>query len=124
MTSSRLWVGEAPDRITLDDFIWRRQSEGASSLQINTGPDLGIFGTIPHKNRDAVWLSTAVFLKDRTVPRPTAWERDLQITVPVTAVDAWSSVGDRVAVGLTAFSVLPNYTLVGGRVNRALDINR
>jgi len=34
------------------------------------------------------------------------------------------SVGDRVAVGLTAFSVLPNYTLVGGRVNRALDINR
>jgi len=34
------------------------------------------------------------------------------------------TVGDRVAVGLTAFSVLPNYTLVGGRVNRALDINR
>ncbi len=34
------------------------------------------------------------------------------------------NVGDRVAVGLTAFSVLPNYTLVGGRVNRALEINR
>jgi sulfate/thiosulfate transport system ATP-binding protein len=34
------------------------------------------------------------------------------------------SAGDRVAIGLTSFSVLPNYTLVGGRVNRALDINR
>jgi len=34
------------------------------------------------------------------------------------------NVGDRVAVGLTAFSVLPNYTLVGGRVNRTLEINR
>jgi ABC-type Fe3+/spermidine/putrescine transport system ATPase subunit len=33
-------------------------------------------------------------------------------------------VGERVAVGLTSFSVLPNYTLVGGRVNRTLDIQR
>jgi sulfate transport system ATP-binding protein len=34
------------------------------------------------------------------------------------------SVGERVAVGLTSFSVLPNYPIVGGRVNRALDIHR
>jgi sulfate transport system ATP-binding protein len=34
------------------------------------------------------------------------------------------NVGERVAVGLTSFSVLPNYPIVGGRVNRALDIQR
>lgn len=92
MNKKRLWIGEAPKNPSLDDTIWQRPAEGPSSLRTNLDPELKKLGAVPPLNRDLVWLSTAVFLADRLTRRPKGWRRKLQVTVPVSRVDKWSSV--------------------------------
>lgn len=96
MSTKRLWVNEAPDAITVDDFVWRRPSGGYSSLWTNMTPDLIQLGNVPPSNRDAVWLATTAFLADRTIPRRTGWQRNIHIAVPFTTRDAWVSLSTRV----------------------------
>jgi 7-cyano-7-deazaguanine synthase in queuosine biosynthesis len=52
-------------------------------LWTNTDPDLGQLGNVPTANREAVWLATAAFLADRTIPRLTGWQREIEIAVPL-----------------------------------------
>jgi 7-cyano-7-deazaguanine synthase in queuosine biosynthesis len=94
VNAKRLWVADAPDDPTLDDFVWRRPADGPSSLQSNLDPDLAQLGDVPHANRDAVWLATTVFLADRTTPRRKGWHRDLHVAVPVVDQDTWRCVRD------------------------------
>lgn len=91
MNTKRLWTNAAPTTLTIDDFLWRRPSDGPQSMQANIGPNLAEFGAIPAANRDAVWLATTVFLADRTVSRPKGWERDFQIVIPSTNPDIWNA---------------------------------
>ena len=92
MSAKRLWVNEAPDPITVNDFVWRRAADGQSSLQVGVGPNLEEFGTVLSSNRDAVWLSTVAFLADRTTSRGKGWQRELQLVVPTTNPELWNSV--------------------------------
>ncbi|MGE0229800.1 MAG: hypothetical protein AB7I38_17970 [Dehalococcoidia bacterium] len=92
MTKKRLWVNEAPEDLTTDDFVWRRSADGPSSLQANVDAGLAQFGPVASANRDAVWLAVAVFLADRTVPRGKAWQRDLQVVAPAMDPVRWRAV--------------------------------
>lgn len=92
MSPKRLWLGEPPNNPTLDHLVWRRPSEGPSSLHSNIDPDLTQLGAVAPANRDAVWLAATVFLADRTARRRKGWERDLRIAVPVSDPAAWGAV--------------------------------
>lgn len=92
MTTKRLWIGDIPDVLTIDDLVWRRPSDGPSSLQVNVEPDLARLGQVRQANRDAVWLALTVFLADRTSPRRKGWQRDLSIAVPVADPGSWERV--------------------------------
>lgn len=92
MSTKRLWIGNTPDGLTIDDLVWRRASDGPSSLQANVDPDLQRLGHVRDANREAVWLAIAVFLADRTSPRRKGWQRDLSIAVPVADPGSWERV--------------------------------
>jgi len=96
MKAKRLWVADVPDDPTLDDFVWRRSSDGPSSLQTNLDPDLAQLGDLSHANRDAVWMAITVFLADRTIPRRKGWQRDLHIAVPVAEPEVWQRARDEI----------------------------
>lgn len=99
MTARKLWVEAAPDRVRLDDLIWR--SGDTSSIQANLDPDLSMLGEVPHRSRDAVWLAVAAFLADRTVHRLKGWTRDIEVTVPVSDAARWRSAASRVETTLS-----------------------
>ena len=101
MSSKRLWVNEAPDQVTVDDFVWRRASDGPQSLRASIEPYLSEFGTVASANRDALWLATAVFLTDRTTRRLKGWGRELQVVVPATSPELWNTVAEDVDAALS-----------------------
>ena len=69
MVIKRLMVNPTQMPMTIDDFVWRRPTDGLSSMKVNIGPYLEDLGTVPIINREAVWLAAAAFLTDRTVRR-------------------------------------------------------
>ena len=94
MVIKRLMVNPTQMPMTIDDFVWRRPTDGLSSMKVNIGPYLEDLGTVPIINREAVWLAAAAFLTDRTVRRRDDWERQLEIIIPSVEPDAWNAVSD------------------------------
>lgn len=104
MSSKRLWIGEAPRKVTLNDYVWRRAADGPSSLHASIDPELPQLGRVKARNRDAVWLATIVFLADRTTPRRKGWQRSFEITVPVGNTAIWNRSRDDVGNALSFLS--------------------
>ena len=94
MVTKRLMVNPTQMPMTIDDFVWQRPTDGLSSMMVNIGPYLEDLGTVPLVNREAVWLTAAAFLTDRTVRRPKGWERQLELIIPSAEPDAWSAISD------------------------------
>lgn len=88
-----------PDRETL---VWR--TDGPSSFHTNLKPSLDGIGSMPASNRDAVWLTTTVFLADRTIDRPTNMTRNIRLVVPVADPDPWNGQRDEIESLLTEFT--------------------
>lgn len=74
-----------------DTFGWNGLT-GESSFHTNIDPELRVIGKVPKPHQDLVALATAVFLADRTVSRPKAWRREIELHVPVFDVDGWSAI--------------------------------
>ena len=101
MNIKRLWVNQLPEKITIDDYIWRRPGDGPQSLHVNIKPDLGEFGNVLVENRDVVWLAVTTFLADRTTARPRGWQREFHTVTPVVNIGRWESVRDDFAAVLS-----------------------
>lgn len=105
MTATRILVVDpagprgAHDRETL---VWR--TDGPSSFHTDLKPSLDGIGSPPAPNRDAVWLTTTVFVADRTIDRPTNQTRDIRIVVPVADPDPWSGQRGEIESMLTGFT--------------------
>jgi hypothetical protein len=78
--------------MTTGEFLWKDPASGPSSFHVNLDPELRELGEVPRPNRDLVAFAVAVFLADRTVSRPRAWERDIELQVPVSAVSRWRAL--------------------------------
>jgi hypothetical protein len=82
------------ERLTVDDFLWRPPPE-RSSFHTDLGPRAEALGRVPELHADFIRLAALVYLADRTVERGTrGWERELDLTVPVSNPDVW---GDHAA---------------------------
>lgn len=77
-----------------DDFLWRPRTE-PSSMHTNLGPRLDELGHVPALHLDLVHLATLVYLVDRTAERSRyGWERQLELTVPVSDASVWETVAE------------------------------
>jgi hypothetical protein len=77
-------------RLTVQEFLWRPRPM-SSSFEVNFGPRCEALGPLSELHADLVRLATLVFLVDRTAPRPRTWVRELELTVPVSDEELWSS---------------------------------
>lgn len=84
-------------------FAWRGTS-GESSFHTNLDPELRCLGDVPRPHRDLVAFAAAVFLADRTIPRPTSWRRSIELEVHVYDPDRWTGIGDDLARTLDILS--------------------
>lgn len=92
-----------PADLTRDEVIWQ-DPPSPSSFHSSLSPSLAELGATPPKNRDVVWLTTLVFLADRTVKRPKNLTRDLLLDVPVSSPDAWEAQRSELEAILSAFT--------------------
>lgn len=91
MTATRVLVVDPSgqtDELKRDTLVWR--TDGPSSFHTDLTPALDGLGTPPVPNRDAVWLTTTVFVADRTIDRPANKTRDIRIVVPVSDPAGWN----------------------------------
>lgn len=103
MTVRRLVIGMPEGALGTDTFAWRR-TIGESSFNTNLDPELRSFGDVPRPHRDLVAFTTAVFLADRTVPRPKSWHRSIELEVPVYDVAGWEGQAEHFAKTLELLS--------------------
>lgn len=97
----RLSVGPRQlQQLSVGDFLWRPRGE-ESSMEISVSPRLEELGAAPALHVDFVRLAVLVFLADRSAPREKGpgvrWDRDLELTVPVSAPDLWNDHSDELA---------------------------
>lgn len=79
-------------KLAPSDFLWRRPP-AASSLICNMSPRCERLGRLAQEHIELVRLAVAVYLTDRTTPRPPhGWERTLELTIPVRDVDRWDAI--------------------------------
>jgi hypothetical protein len=91
MSSHRLFVGhERVPAITRNDFLWSEVGE-RGSFRTSVGPTGGELGTTSRSAIDLLRLAIAVYLVDRTTPRPREWSRPLGLTVPVSDPGFWNA---------------------------------
>lgn len=105
MSSHRLLLrasATALPSLPRSDFLWRR--DDSSSMDTSLGPRLERLGPVPELHVDFVRLAAVVFFVDRTVPRPRGWARELQLEIPVSDPDRWSSVSDELATALNTLT--------------------
>ncbi len=95
MSSHRLLLQAGPrqlEQLSVNDFLWRPRNE-VCSLQSTLSPRLEELGDVPPLHLDLVRLAVLVFLADRSSPRERGtgvrWDRDLSLTVPVSAPEIW-----------------------------------
>ncbi|MGH8574400.1 MAG: hypothetical protein ACREX8_17750, partial [Gammaproteobacteria bacterium] len=100
MSSHRLLLRVGPKqlaRLGTEDFLWRPRGE-SSSMETSISPRLEELGDVPPLHVDLVRLAVLVFLADRSSPRNRGaglrWDRDLELTVPVSDPDAWNGVAE------------------------------
>lgn len=103
MTYRRLIIGAHRGTLGTDTFVWRPTS-GESSFNTNLDPELRSFGDVPRPHRDLVAFAAAVFLADRTVPRPRSWHRAIELEVPVYDVARWEGQAEQLAETLELLS--------------------
>lgn len=103
MTFRRLLIGIPGGSLGTDTFAWSRTT-GESSFNTSLDPELRSFGDVPHPHRDLVAFATAVFLADRTVPRPKSWRRSIELEVPVYDVAGWEGQAQYLAETLELLS--------------------
>lgn len=93
MTTTRRLIVDppaaAPDPPSREELLWR-DPPAPSSFRTSVGSGLAELGEVPPPSRDAVWLTTTVFVADRTVSRPKSKTRDMAVDVPVSEVAAWT----------------------------------
>jgi hypothetical protein len=96
MSAHRLRLRVGPrqlEQFSVNDFLWRPRGE-ESSMETSIGPRLEELGDVPALHVDFVRLAVLVFLADRSAPRERGigvrWDRDLELTVPVSAPDLWT----------------------------------
>jgi 7-cyano-7-deazaguanine synthase in queuosine biosynthesis len=95
VATKRLWLHRGPEgsSLTTDDFLWRNAAQGQSSFWTSIDPEMAQLGKVARANQDMVSLAVLAFLADRTTPRPQAWGRELELHLPVYAVDRWKNAG-------------------------------
>jgi 7-cyano-7-deazaguanine synthase in queuosine biosynthesis len=100
MSSHRLLLRAGPrqlERLSTADFLWSPRGE-PSSMETNLSPRLEELGAVPPLHVDLVRLAVLAFLADRSSPRNKGtgvrWNRDLDLTVPVSDPVAWTSVAE------------------------------
>jgi hypothetical protein len=113
MSSHRLLLSAGAKQLrnlSTRDFLWRPRGE-RSSMETNIGPRLEELGDVPALHVDFVRLAVLVFLADRSARRNIGsgvrWDRELELTVPVSDPDAWETVAEAMAAllhGLTGDS--------------------
>lgn len=100
MTSRRLIIGGTWPRsrpLTVSEFLWRAASD-ETSFHTALGPQLAAIGAVPEPHIDLVALAVLTFLADRTVERPArGWEREIDLDLPVFAIDQWQRLAPTVA---------------------------
>jgi 7-cyano-7-deazaguanine synthase in queuosine biosynthesis len=88
------------EELGVNDFLWRPRGEN-SSIETSVGPRLEELGDVPALHVDFVRLAVLVFLADRSAPREKGsgvrWDRDLELTVPVSAPDLWNGRSDELS---------------------------
>jgi 7-cyano-7-deazaguanine synthase in queuosine biosynthesis len=86
--------------LTTSDFLWLPPGE-RSSIDTTLSPRLEEFGDVPELHVDLVRLAVLVYLADRSAPRETGpgvrWDRDLELSIPVSAPAAWNDVSEELA---------------------------
>ncbi|MGO9899776.1 MAG: hypothetical protein ACLP0J_08805 [Solirubrobacteraceae bacterium] len=94
MSQHRLLLSAGPrqlERLSVNDFLWRPPPEQAS-FHTDLGPRAEGLGPVPDLNADLIRLAALVYLTDRTVLRGTrGWERELELTIPVSDPSAWEA---------------------------------
>jgi hypothetical protein len=92
------------ETLPTSDFLWRPAGE-ASSMLTNIGPRLEQLGPVTEPHVDFVRLAALVYLVDRTAKRTLrGFERELQLTVPVSDPDAWNDHADALGALLRLLS--------------------
>jgi 7-cyano-7-deazaguanine synthase in queuosine biosynthesis len=88
------------EKLSASDFVWRPRGE-ESSIETSLSPRLEELGDVPALHVDFVRLAVLVFLADRSSPREQGtgvrWDRDLELTLPVSAPDLWSETAEELA---------------------------
>lgn len=83
--------------LSTNDFLWSPRGE-PSSMETNLSPRLEQLGDVPPLHVDFVRLAVLVFLADRSVPRNRGkgvrWDRDLDLTVPVSDPASWTAAAE------------------------------
>jgi hypothetical protein len=97
MSAHRLRLRAGPrqlENLSIHDFLWRPRGE-ESSMETSISPRLEELGDVPALHVDFVRLAVLVFLADRSAPREQGtgvrWDRDLELTIPVSAPDLWNN---------------------------------
>jgi hypothetical protein len=100
MTAHRLLLpGEYRGRrLSTHEFVWN-EPDRESSFNISFGPtglsfgrEVGL-GSMPNQAMDFVRLAVAVYLVDRTSPRPDlGWDREFELDLPVSDPDRWNAM--------------------------------
>jgi 7-cyano-7-deazaguanine synthase in queuosine biosynthesis len=86
-----------PSDLSADDFLWRPRTVGLSTFQTSLSPDLREMGLVPDLHVDFVRIAAMTFFCDRTVRRPRMLLREMDLTVPVSDPERWTTESPRLA---------------------------
>lgn len=110
MTAHRLRLnagGQQFGRLTASECLWRPRGE-LSSMETAIGPQLEELGDVPPLHVDLVRLAMLVFFADRSTWRGQGpgvrWDRDLDLTVPVSDPALWNGAADELVSLLRVLS--------------------
>jgi 7-cyano-7-deazaguanine synthase in queuosine biosynthesis len=110
MTAHRLRLQVGPrqlEALSVTDFLWRPRGE-TSSMETSLSPRLEELGDVPALHVDFARLAVLAFLADRSTPRQQGhgvrWDRDLELTVPVSQPSLWNEAADELAALLHLLS--------------------
>ncbi len=122
MTSHRLRLRVGPrqlEELGIHDYLWGPRGQ-SSSIETTISPRLEELGPVPALHVDLVRLAVLVYLADRTSPRESGtgvrWDRDMNLTVPVSAPGSWQATADELEHHL--------HVLTGDRWELSFELER
>jgi hypothetical protein len=90
-------------RLTTQEFVWN-EADRDSSFHVSFGPTGRAFGaevglgSMSIEAMDFLRLAIAVYLVDRTSPRPDlGWDREFELEVPVSDPDRWNTMANGIS---------------------------